>query len=170
MCMWGVLYFEGCQRGGWSKMIDINYTLFIQMANFLIFLVLMNFVLYRPIRRVVAERNRLISEKQGEIELLETQARASLLEYDRLLQESRARVFRRCRNSRPLAMSRRRNFCGDFGEGGRKSSGIARKDSKRDWDRSNGVEAAGEGFFGRSGAKDSGEEDLNAFESKGKDD
>ena len=52
-------------------MIDINYSLFIQMANFLVFLFVMNFVLYRPIRRIVAERKKMISEKQESVESLE---------------------------------------------------------------------------------------------------
>ena len=70
-------------------MIDINVSLFIQMANFLIFLLLMNFVLYRPIRRIVAQRKKLISEKQEGIKSLETQAQAALLQYDRGLQDAR---------------------------------------------------------------------------------
>ena len=70
-------------------MIDINISLFIQMANFLIFLFLMNFVLYRPIRRIVAERKKLISQKQEGIESLEAQAQGALLEYDRKLQDAR---------------------------------------------------------------------------------
>src|SRR5208282_4727125 len=70
-------------------MIDINVSLFIQMANFLVFVFLMNLVLYRPIRRIVAERKKLISEKEEGIESLEAQAQASLLEYDRRLQDAR---------------------------------------------------------------------------------
>ncbi|MGO9374236.1 MAG: ATP synthase F0 subunit B [Syntrophobacteraceae bacterium] len=76
-------------------MIDINVSLFIQMANFLIFLFVMNFVLYRPIRRIVAERKKMISEKQESVESLEAQAKAALLEYDRKLQESRSMGFQR---------------------------------------------------------------------------
>jgi len=64
-------------------------SLFIQMANFLVFLFLMNLVLYRPIRRIVAQRKKLISERQEGIESLEAQAQASLLEYDRRLQDAR---------------------------------------------------------------------------------
>ena len=70
-------------------MIDINVTLFIQMANFLVFLFLMNLVLYRPIRRIVAQRKKMVSERQEGIESLEAQAQASLLEYDRRLQDAR---------------------------------------------------------------------------------
>jgi len=76
-------------------MIDINVTLFIQMANFLIFLILMNFVLYRPIRRIVAERRKMISEKQESVDSLEAQAKAALLDYDQKLQESRSMGFQR---------------------------------------------------------------------------
>ncbi|MGA2403462.1 MAG: ATP synthase F0 subunit B [Syntrophobacteraceae bacterium] len=70
-------------------MIDINVTLFIQMANILVFLILMNFVLYRPIRRIVAERKKMIAEKQEGIESLEAQARVALQEHARRLRESR---------------------------------------------------------------------------------
>jgi len=70
-------------------MINLNITLFIQMANFLVFLALMNFILYRPIRKIVAERQKLISDKQKGIENLEEQARAWLLEYDHRLQDAR---------------------------------------------------------------------------------
>lgn len=76
-------------------MIDINVTTLIQIVNFLIFLILMNFVLYRPIRRIVAERKKLIAEKQEGIESLEAQARVALLEYDKKLQDSRAAGFQK---------------------------------------------------------------------------
>jgi F-type H+-transporting ATPase subunit b len=74
---------------GGSKMIDINVTLLIQMANFLVFLLLMNFVLYRPIRKAVAERKKLIADKQAGIEELEAQVRAALLAYDQGLHDAR---------------------------------------------------------------------------------
>lgn len=70
-------------------MIEINISLLIQMANFLIFLLLMNFVLYRPIRRIVAERKRLMAEKQEGIDRLETEALSRLREYERKIQDSR---------------------------------------------------------------------------------
>ncbi|MCE5335015.1 MAG: ATP synthase F0 subunit B [Desulfobacteraceae bacterium] len=76
-------------------MIDINGTLFIQMANFLVFLFLMNMVLYRPIRRIVAERKKLIAEKQNGIERLELQARSAVQDYDLKLQESRRLGFQK---------------------------------------------------------------------------
>ncbi len=70
-------------------MIDINLSLLIQMANFLIFLILMNFVLYRPIRRIVAQRKKMMAEKQEEIERLEARAVTAVRGYEQKLQESR---------------------------------------------------------------------------------
>ena len=43
-------------------MININYTLLIQLANFLILMVILNFLLFRPILRVLDERERLVKE------------------------------------------------------------------------------------------------------------
>ncbi len=70
-------------------MIEINVTLLIQMANFLIFLVLMNFVLYRPIRRIVAERQKLMAEKQEGVDRLENDALSALKQYEQKIQDSR---------------------------------------------------------------------------------
>ncbi len=74
-------------------MIDVNYSLIIQMVNFLVFLFLMNLVLYRPIRRIVAERKKLMAEKQGVIDTLEAQAVAAVQDYDLKLRESRREGF-----------------------------------------------------------------------------
>lgn len=76
-------------------MIEINVSLFVQMANFLIFLFLMNLVLYRPIRRVVAERKKLVAEKQEGIDRLESQAASAVANYDLKLQESRRTGFQK---------------------------------------------------------------------------
>jgi F-type H+-transporting ATPase subunit b len=45
-------------------MLNIDYTLFIQVANFLFLLFILNVILYRPIRRV-------LSRRQAEMESLE---------------------------------------------------------------------------------------------------
>jgi len=38
-------------------MLEINYTLFIQIANFLLLLFLLNILLFRPIRRIMSQRS-----------------------------------------------------------------------------------------------------------------
>jgi F-type H+-transporting ATPase subunit b len=56
-----------------EPMLEINYTLAIQIANFLVLLFLLNLILYKPIRRILEQRNE-------EIRALETTA----LEYQDL--------------------------------------------------------------------------------------
>ncbi len=76
-------------------MIQPDWTLLIQMINFLVFLFLMNMILYRPIRRIVAERKKLMAEKQEGIDRLEAEVRTVIQDYDAKLAESRRLGFQR---------------------------------------------------------------------------
>jgi F-type H+-transporting ATPase subunit b len=71
-------------------MINVDVTLFIQMANFLLLLVLMNLVLYRPIRRLVAQRNELVSKQRAGIDKAESEAQKALREFEERLKAARA--------------------------------------------------------------------------------
>ncbi len=63
-------------------MIDINFTLIVQLVNFLILLVILNFLLFKPILRVLDERERLVNEsKEMEVEI-DKVAGESMAEYD----------------------------------------------------------------------------------------
>ena len=70
-------------------MIDINITLLIQMVSFLVFVFLMNMVLYRPIRRMVAERQSRIEAQQRDIERAEAEKAAAVEEFDSKILEAR---------------------------------------------------------------------------------
>jgi F-type H+-transporting ATPase subunit b len=70
-------------------MININVTLLIQMVSFLVFVFLMNMVLYRPIRRIVAERQSFISGRQQDIENAEAEKTAAIDEFNSKIQEAR---------------------------------------------------------------------------------
>lgn len=70
-------------------MIDINATLFIQMANVLFLLFLMNLILYKPIRRIVAERRQLIAGRQEGIEKVDAEVAAAARELEARIQEAR---------------------------------------------------------------------------------
>ena len=48
-------------------MLKIDYSLFIQIANFLLLLFLLNRILYRPIRRILAERAEQMSTFENTI-------------------------------------------------------------------------------------------------------
>lgn len=70
-------------------MISINVTFFIQMANVLILLFLMNLFLYRPIRRIVAQRNQFIAEQRQGIDQAESESLAALETFNVGVQEAR---------------------------------------------------------------------------------
>jgi F-type H+-transporting ATPase subunit b len=70
-------------------MISINVTFFIQMANVLILVFLMNLFLYRPIRRIVAQRNQFIAEQRQGIDQAESESLAALEKFSLSVQEAR---------------------------------------------------------------------------------
>jgi F-type H+-transporting ATPase subunit b len=70
-------------------MISINLTLFIQMINFFVLLFLMNVLVYRPIRRIVAQRNQLVNEQESSIAQAEAQVAAVVQEFEREIQGAR---------------------------------------------------------------------------------
>ena len=49
-------------------MINIDFSLFVQIVNFLLLLFLMNIFLYKPIRKVLIRRNEETSSLEGKIE------------------------------------------------------------------------------------------------------
>ncbi|AEB10273.1 F0F1 ATP synthase subunit B family protein [Desulfobacca acetoxidans] len=51
-------------------MIDIDWTLFVQIGNFLVLVFLLNMVLFRPIRGVLKERQNLFSGLSSEVSSL----------------------------------------------------------------------------------------------------
>jgi len=74
---------------GRVKMISINVTFFIQMANVLILLFLMNLFLYRPIRRFIAQRNEFVAEQRQGIDQAESDSLAALEKFNAGVQEAR---------------------------------------------------------------------------------
>ncbi len=70
-------------------MISINITLLIQMVSFLVFVFLMNMVLYRPIRRMVAERQSRIDAQQQDIDRAEAEKSAAIEEFDSKILDAR---------------------------------------------------------------------------------
>jgi len=54
-------------------MIDIDWTLYAQIINFLVLVFLLNMVLFRPIRNALKERQTKLDAQAADISLLETQ-------------------------------------------------------------------------------------------------
>ncbi|PIU52464.1 MAG: hypothetical protein COS90_11315 [Deltaproteobacteria bacterium CG07_land_8_20_14_0_80_60_11] len=57
-------------------MIDIDWTLFAQIINFLLLVFLLNVVLFRPIRNALRERQAKVLAQEAEINLLTDQGRS----------------------------------------------------------------------------------------------
>ena len=70
-------------------MLDLNITLFFQLANFLVALLLLNILLIQPVRQVLKKRKEIVDGLTGEAESFESKAEKSLADYDAALQKAR---------------------------------------------------------------------------------
>lgn len=66
-----------------------NYSLFIQIANFLILLLLLNFILYRPIRRILNQRKEEMNTSRDTAEDLRQRAHRFSVELEENMNETR---------------------------------------------------------------------------------
>jgi F-type H+-transporting ATPase subunit b len=62
-------------------MIDLDYTFFVQLVNFMVILTVLNLILYRPIRGIIKKRAEVMSQKLGSIEDFAAKAEAKLESY-----------------------------------------------------------------------------------------
>ncbi|MBW2674292.1 MAG: ATP synthase F0 subunit B [Deltaproteobacteria bacterium] len=71
-------------------MVDVNSTVWIQMANFLVLIVILNFLLFRPVLRIIAERNKKIEESQEEVTSLDETIERKMAQYEEKIRQARA--------------------------------------------------------------------------------
>lgn len=69
--------------------LDFNYTLLIQLANFLITLVVLNFLLIKPIREQIKQRKRLTDGFLNDISVFTSLAEEKLTSYASELDKAR---------------------------------------------------------------------------------
>ncbi len=70
-------------------MIDLDWTFFMQLVNFLIILTVLNLILFRPIRGIIKKRAEVMSEKLGSIEAFTAKAESKLENYKASLSGAR---------------------------------------------------------------------------------
>ncbi len=70
-------------------MIDLNYTLLIQMINFLLLIFILNLLLYKPITKIIDERNKKIEDSKSEVESLDEQAELKIADYEEKMRQAR---------------------------------------------------------------------------------
>jgi F-type H+-transporting ATPase subunit b len=74
-------------------LITINFTLLVQLANFLILLVVLNFLLFKPILRVLDERERLVQESTEIKERLTSLADEGVAKYEKQLMDAKQQAM-----------------------------------------------------------------------------
>jgi F-type H+-transporting ATPase subunit b len=70
-------------------MINPDITLIIQMVNFLILLFILNLILFRPIRKIIRERNQIIQNFNSDITSLTDEAQDSMERFEEKVLEAK---------------------------------------------------------------------------------
>lgn len=71
-------------------MINVDLAFVIQLINFLILILVLNILLYKPIRKVLAERQGRIAEAKSRAEAVDQDVQAKMAEYDARLKEMKS--------------------------------------------------------------------------------
>ena len=77
-----------------AVVVNLDYTLFIQIANFLILIVLLNLLLYKPILGVIDKRKRQLSFSDEEIRRLKAAMEEKMASYGQKLQAAKQEALR----------------------------------------------------------------------------
>jgi F-type H+-transporting ATPase subunit b len=72
-------------------MVDINWTVFPQMINFIVLIFILNMVLYKPIRKILKERKNKVEGLSQGIESASRQAEEKDRAFDQGLRDARTR-------------------------------------------------------------------------------
>lgn len=70
-------------------MISVNFTLVVQLVNFLVLLVVLNFLLFKPILKVLDDREKLVKDSSELKERLSTLADENISEYESKLHSAK---------------------------------------------------------------------------------
>ncbi len=70
-------------------MLEINSTLWIQIANFLIMIFLLNFLLFKPILNVMKRRKNHLQDLDEEVKSLDSEVEKKMTDYEEKLREAR---------------------------------------------------------------------------------
>ena len=135
-------------------MIKLDWTLFLQFANFMILLAVLNVLLFKPLRNVLAARKATIDGDLARARSLDEQVQAKIADYDAKLQEARQRGSQERAALRQAAQAEEARLIGEANE---KSS--RRLQSLKD-------QVAGEADVARQGLR--GETEALAREIAGK--
>lgn len=73
-------------------MIDINITLLYQLANFIVLLLALNYILFRPVRRIMQEREQTIGGAFSEAKAGQDRVQSLMEQYNTLLADAKQKA------------------------------------------------------------------------------
>ena len=97
-------------------MIKLDWTLFLQFANFMILLAVLNALLFKPLRNVLAARKATIEGDLAKARSLDEQVQAQIASYDAKLQEARQRGSQERTALRQAAQAEEARLIGEANE------------------------------------------------------
>ena len=71
-------------------MVELNYTIWIQMVNFILLIFVLNFLLYKPVLRIIEKRNKKIEESDEKVKSLNETIEHDMAEYEGKIRQARA--------------------------------------------------------------------------------
>jgi F-type H+-transporting ATPase subunit b len=69
--------------------IEVNWTLFLQFANFMILMAVLNALLFKPLRAALQARKEIIESSQAKVLDIDEQVQAQIARYEAQLREAR---------------------------------------------------------------------------------
>jgi F-type H+-transporting ATPase subunit b len=69
--------------------IEVNWTLFLQFANFMILMAVLNALLFKPLRAALQARKETIEGSKAKVQDIDEQVQAQIARYEAQLQEAR---------------------------------------------------------------------------------
>jgi len=85
-------------------MIELNWSIFLQMFNFLLLMFILNKILYKPILKILEEREKKISDGQQEVKDLAAQGNKLVATYNEKLQAAKVEAMASKANARKQAV------------------------------------------------------------------
>ena len=70
-------------------MVSIDYTVFIQVANFIVLIFILNILLYKPILKIIDKRNRQLWESDEEVKKLRETVDQRMAEYEEKVRQAK---------------------------------------------------------------------------------
>ncbi|MBW2630304.1 MAG: ATP synthase F0 subunit B [Deltaproteobacteria bacterium] len=71
-------------------MVELNFTVWIQMVNFILLIFILNFLLYKPVLKIIEKRNKKLEMSDEEVKSLNKTIERNMAEYEGKVRQARA--------------------------------------------------------------------------------